>query len=50
MVGDDINDISAPARSVVSNAIWKGSDKAMDVAKMIIISSDLNEVSQAIKL
>ena len=50
MAGDGINDSAALARADLSIAMGRGSDIAMDVAQITIISSDLCKIPEAIRL
>lgn len=50
MAGDGINDSAALAQADLSIAMGKGSDIAMDAAMMVILSSDLAKLPEAIRL
>lgn len=50
MAGDGINDSAALAQADLSIAMGKGSDIAMDVAGMTIVSADLTKIPTAIRL
>lgn len=50
MAGDGINDSAALAQADISVAMGRGSDIAMDIAKITIVKNDLTKIPQAIKL